>query len=116
MDKGLTAPKWVLIVWPKIPQTHQNLSAQFVCPSPKILNFNEKRLNWASVVRDREDTALNFRLELSKILTFSSAHLYNLRFHRITALCCNLSLFALEIFLGRTSQNMRVMITNPSKS
>ena len=52
MDKGLTVPKWVLIVWPKIPQMPQNLSAQFVCPSPKVLDFNEKRLHWASVVRD----------------------------------------------------------------
>ena len=34
MDKGLTVPKWVLIVWPKIPQMPKNLSAQFVCPSP----------------------------------------------------------------------------------
>ena len=51
MDKGLTAPKWVLIVWPKIPHMPQNLSAQFVCPSPKVLDFNEKRLHWASVVR-----------------------------------------------------------------
>jgi hypothetical protein len=24
----------------------QNLSAQFVCPSPKVLDFNEKRLHW----------------------------------------------------------------------
>ena len=52
MDNGLTVPKWVLIVWPKIPQMPQNLSAQFVCPSPKDLDFNEKRLHWASVVRD----------------------------------------------------------------
>ena len=51
IDKGLTAPKWMLIVWSKIPQMLQNLSAQFVCPSPKVLNFNEKRLHWASVVR-----------------------------------------------------------------
>ena len=29
----------------------QNLSAKFVCPSPKVLDFNEKRLHWASVVR-----------------------------------------------------------------
>ena len=29
----------------------QNLSAQFVCPSPKVWDFNEKRLHWASVVR-----------------------------------------------------------------
>ena len=51
-DKGLTVLKWVLIVQPKISQTSQNLSAQFVCPSPKVLDFNEKRLHWASVVRD----------------------------------------------------------------
>ena len=50
MDKGLTVPKLVLIVWPKIPQMPQNLSAQFVCPSPKVLDFNEKRLHWVSVV------------------------------------------------------------------
>ena len=24
----------------------QNLSAQFVCPSPKVLDFNERRLHW----------------------------------------------------------------------
>ena len=29
----------------------KNLSAQFVCPSPKILDFNEKRLHWVFVVR-----------------------------------------------------------------
>ena len=51
IDKGLTVPKWVLIVWWKIPQMPQNLFAQFVCPSPKVLDFYEKRLYWASVVR-----------------------------------------------------------------
>jgi hypothetical protein len=56
MDKGVTVPKWVLIVWPKIPQTPQNLSAQFVCTSPKVLDFNEKRLHWVSVVRGMGDT------------------------------------------------------------
>ena len=50
MDKGLTVTKWVLRVQPKIPQMPQNSSAQFVCPSPKVLDFNEKRLHWASVV------------------------------------------------------------------
>ena len=29
-----------------------NLSAHIVCPSLKVLDFNEKRLHWASVVRD----------------------------------------------------------------
>ena len=46
MDKGLTVPKWVLIVQPKTTQMLQNLSAQFVFPSPKVLDFNEKRLHW----------------------------------------------------------------------
>jgi hypothetical protein len=48
MDKGLTVPKWVLIVWPKIPKMLQNLFAQFVCP--KVWDSNEKRLHRASVV------------------------------------------------------------------
>ena len=51
MDKGLTVPKWVMIVWLEIPQMPQNLSAQFVYPwtksmvypSPKVLDFNEKK-------------------------------------------------------------------------
>jgi hypothetical protein len=28
LDKGLTLPKWVLIIWPKISQMPQSLSAQ----------------------------------------------------------------------------------------
>jgi hypothetical protein len=51
MDKGLTVPKWVLIIQPKIPQMPQNLSAPFICPSPKVPDFNEKRLHWTSVGR-----------------------------------------------------------------
>ena len=35
----------------KIPK---NLSAQIVCPSPKVWDFDEKRLHWASVVRARK--------------------------------------------------------------
>ena len=54
MDKGLTVPKWVLIVWPKIPQMPRHLSAQFVCPSQIVLDFNEIRLQWTSIVRARE--------------------------------------------------------------
>ena len=52
MEKGITVPKWVLIVCLKIPQIPQNLSAQIVCPSPKVLDFNEKRLYWVSLVHD----------------------------------------------------------------
>ena len=51
MDKGLTVPKWVLIVWPKIPQMPHiylpNLSAQ----AQKFWISMKKRLHWASVVR-----------------------------------------------------------------
>ena len=54
MDKGLTVPKWVLIVWLEIPQS---LSAQCICPSPKVWDFDEKRLHWVSVVRDCDDDA-----------------------------------------------------------
>ena len=50
MDKGHTVPKWALIVWPKIPQMPQNLSAQ--AQKFWISIFNEKRLHWVSVVRD----------------------------------------------------------------
>ena len=50
MDQGLTVPKWVLIVWPKIPPN----APEFICPSPKVQDFNEKMLHWASVLRDRQ--------------------------------------------------------------
>ena len=46
MKKGLIVPTCVLKVWPKIPQMHQNLSANFVCPSPIFLDCNEKMLHW----------------------------------------------------------------------
>ena len=42
MDKGLTVPKCVLIVQLNIPHMPQNLSAQFVCLSIKVMDFNEK--------------------------------------------------------------------------
>jgi hypothetical protein len=50
MDKELIVPKWVLKNGPKIPQTPQNLSAQIVGPSPKVWDFDEKRLYLASIV------------------------------------------------------------------
>ena len=37
--------------WPKITQMPQNVSAQIICPSPKVWDFDEKRLHWAFVVR-----------------------------------------------------------------
>ena len=47
MHKGLTVPKWMLINHSKIPQMTQNLSVKIVCPSPKVWDFDEKRLHWA---------------------------------------------------------------------
>ena len=34
----------------------QILSAQIVCPSPRVWNFNEKKLHWASLVRGGRHT------------------------------------------------------------
>ena len=53
MDKRLKVPKWVLLNQLKIPQMPQNLSAQIVCPSPKVWDFDVKRLHLVSVVRVR---------------------------------------------------------------
>ena len=61
IDKGLIVPKWVLINRPKIPKMPQNVSAQIVCLSPKVWDFDEKRLHWASVVRE------NLRMRKSQI-------------------------------------------------
>ena len=52
MDKGLAVPKWMLIN--RQPQMPQNVSAQIVCPSPKVWDFYEKRRHWASLVREKD--------------------------------------------------------------
>ena len=77
IDKGLTAvPKWVLIVLTKIPQMPQNISA--ICPSPKVLDFNEKRLHWVSVVcaiRASSKTILNYDRTMSlNLLNFAQTY------------------------------------------
>jgi hypothetical protein len=71
MDKGLTVPKCVL----KIPQMPQNLSTQFVSLSPKVLDFNEKMLRWASLVCGQGYASFLGPLEyrLSKHLTNQTA-------------------------------------------
>jgi hypothetical protein len=69
MDKGLTVLKWVMIVVPKIPQMPQNLSAQYVCPSPRVLDFNGKRLHWASVARAQDyNIRLYFVIKINVLL------------------------------------------------
>ena len=64
MNKGLKVPKWVLINRPKIPQMLQKLSSQIVCPSPKFLDFNEKKLHWAFVVHGYMEALLYMYYEL----------------------------------------------------
>ena len=64
IDKGLTVSKWVLIVWPKIPQIPQNVSAQFVCQYTKVLDFNEKKLHWASVVRVQSQCGMELKRKM----------------------------------------------------
>ena len=51
-----------------------NLSAQLVCPSPKVLEFNEKRLhcNWASVVRVAEQCNIEYYWMKSFLKAYSS--------------------------------------------
>ena len=53
MDKGLTVPRWVLIVQLKIPQMPQIYLPNFL-PKPKVWDFNEKRFHWASLIRVRD--------------------------------------------------------------
>jgi len=38
------------------PNAKKNLFVQIFCPSPKVWVFHEKRLHWASVVRDSTQT------------------------------------------------------------
>ena len=68
-----TVPKWVLINWPKIPQMPHNLSAQIVCPSPKIWDFDEKKRP-QSVAQSVELSVWNmtWRKALSICLVFTT--------------------------------------------
>jgi hypothetical protein len=45
----LTVPKCILINHSKIPQIPHNLSAQIVCTSPKIWDFDEKKATLGSL-------------------------------------------------------------------
>ena len=69
MDKEPTVPKWVLINQRKIPQTPQKFAAKFVCPSPKVWDFQKKlildvrslwsqRSEWANAAKKATTTPL----------------------------------------------------------
>ena len=62
--KGTHSTKIALIIWPKILQMPQNLSAQCVCPSLKVWDIIEKMFHRASIVRD-----FNRCTRLGKILS-----------------------------------------------
>ena len=49
--QGTHSAKLVLIVWAEKFQMPHKISAQFVCPSPKVSNFQKKSSLWLSVVR-----------------------------------------------------------------
>ena len=69
------------------------LSAQFVCPSPKNLDFNEKR-HWVFVVREvvhsisaqTRQEGLEFKEQLSKVLL--SKYIYCAFFTTFLTMCC----------------------------
>ena len=60
MDKEPTVTKWVLINWLKMPQMAPKISAQIVGPSPKVWDFDEKRLHWAFIVSEPDKTQCGF--------------------------------------------------------
>ena len=53
------------------PNAH-NLSAQTVCPSPKVWDFDEKRLHWVSVVRGTGNTASKLTFSICVVLSWTS--------------------------------------------
>ena len=54
MDKGLTLPKWVLIVWPKIHQMPKIYLPKLFAQAPNLVTLMKKRLHWVSIVRVQE--------------------------------------------------------------
>ena len=45
MNKGLTVPKWVVVVWPKIPQMPQTFSDKIPAKAQKFRMFEKKTLS-----------------------------------------------------------------------
>ena len=86
-DYGHTkATSLILIVRPKIPQMPKNLSAQFVCPSPKVWHFIEKKIYWVSVVHGQnsaDKSGIPFEKQMNSVIrklvtdrTFGLAELF----------------------------------------
>ena len=54
MDKGLTVKLSTKMGADKLFENTPN-APKVICPSPKVWNFDEKRLHWVSVVRACDD-------------------------------------------------------------
>jgi hypothetical protein len=52
-----------------LPNAPKFIHAQIVCPSPKVWDFDEKRLHWASVVR----ATVYYRQAISKFGFFTTS-------------------------------------------
>ena len=57
IEKELTVPKWVLIVWLKIPQCLKKLQPKMSAQAQMFKIFEKKTL-WVSVVRDRNNVEI----------------------------------------------------------
>ena len=119
MNKGLTVPKWVQIVWPKIPRMPQKLSAQFVCPSPKVLDFNEKMLHWVSLLRENGNLGTKNRGESKHAsnlnpcgVTFKSSFV---AFQNLLSLSFGVSYFEISNLLIATSNSLYPHYSNISR-
>ena len=106
MDKDLTVPKWVKTVWPKMPKMSHNLSTQFIWQGPKVLDFNEKRLHWASVVRGSFYGQTFNRFALLKIVCSLRAALMQARLHQLALL--------LSQHLFITKREKKTMVRKPN--
>ena len=83
-----------MINWPKTPQMPQNLSAQILCLSLKVWDFDEKRFSLGVRIPCNESLRMIFRIlrELVKLL------------------CTCLQIFAIAVGNLRTHQDFRLVI------
>jgi hypothetical protein len=63
-------------------QNGPNLSAQIVCPRPKVWYSDEKRLHWASIVRAGKDQENSIKLTLKGLVDRESSYNYPLIIRR----------------------------------
>ena len=61
MDKGLTTKMGADSLAENTPN-----APKFICPSPKVWDFDEKRLHWASVIRGINDSTFVWILQESR--------------------------------------------------